>query len=546
MGFFDDIPVEKKGLFDDVPLEKRSDPKIGQPEELKWYEKLAAALPDSFATANVRGSPVGRVAKGLADPGAAVVQMAANALPGEWGGDVNAAIRRREEEYQAARKAAGSEGFDPLRVIGSSIITAPTPGAVAARGAAGMAKAAGIGGATAALDPVVADGDFWAKKGEQVGTGAVTGAALSPLVGALARTVAPKASMNADVELLRREGVNPTAGQALGGWANRLEEKLTSLPIMGDAISAARRRAVEEFNEAAIDRAVKPVGGWVKGAGHEAIAEAGDVLDNAYKQALRSVNHVNFDTPQFNAQFGQLQQMTSGLSEPMQKKWASVLSENVFRKMSPNGSILGADLKMVDSSLGRVASEYSSSPDPTHRELGDAILQLKALLKEQVARSSPEVAAQLKAADRGWAELVRLEGAGKRAANAEGIFTPAQYTMAVREGDRSVRKRATARGEALGQDLATAAQNVLGNKYPDSGTTGRMLAGVGGLAAGAVHPAIPAGLVAGAAAYTPPVQNFIVKLLTERPEMAPDVANYLRRLVAPGAWAAGMLSEDLR
>jgi hypothetical protein len=55
----------------------------------------------------------------------------------------------------------------------------------------------------------------------------------------------------------------------------------------------------------------------------------------------------------------------------------------------------------------------------------------------------------------------------------------------------------------------------------------------GALGSGAINPAIPASLGAGAAAYTSPVQKALVKLATERPELAPQIAERLNALAAP-------------
>lgn len=98
---------------------------LGAPEELSPLEKLAAKLPDWMAGSGggVRGSAVGRLAMGAADPGVALVQMAANAVGA--GDAVNKGIQDTEAKYQAARAAEGSTGFDPLRAVGNVAITAP-------------------------------------------------------------------------------------------------------------------------------------------------------------------------------------------------------------------------------------------------------------------------------------------------------------------------------------------------------------------------------------------------------------------------------------
>lgn len=524
-------------------MEKARKP-IGQPEELTFGEKFAQRfLPDWLGdvggAGGVRGSAVGRLAMGAADPGVAAFQLAANAVGA--GDAVNKSIAETEAKYQAARKDAGSEGFDPLRMIGSTAITAPIGLAgKAATTLGGMAaKGAAQGAISGALNPVT-EGEFWGAKGEQVGLGAAGGAVMAPAVGALARIVSPLASVNPDVAALKQEGIRLTPGQALGGWAGRLEEKATSLPILGDAITAARRRAVEDFNEAAINRAVAPVGASVKGHGQEAVAKAGDILSDAYETAIGKIKGVKFDSPQFNHELGVLQQMAANLEPAHAARFNKALSDVVLGRMSPIGAMIGQTYKRVDSELGQLAARYGKSPMAGEKELGDAVGELQRILRAQVARDNPDFSQAIRAADKGWANLVRVEGAATKAANADGVFTPGQLNLAARTADRSTRRRATARGDSLMQDLGNAAQNVIGNKYPDSGTAGRLLSGAGALGAGMVHPAIPAALAAGSLAYVPQIQNALVAAIANRPDTAPAVANALRRYLAgPAAVMAG-------
>ena len=125
--------------------------------------------------------------------------------------------------------------------------------------------------------------------------------------------------------------------------------------------------------------------------------------------------------------------------------------------------------------------------------------------------------------------MVRIEGAGTAAKAKEGVFTPGQLLNAIRQNDSSVRDRATSRGAALMQDWATQGQKVLGDKYPDSGTAGRMFLGGGALASGAVNPAIPIALAGGAAAYTSPIQKALVAAVSKRPKDAARLAAMLRQ-----------------
>lgn len=527
-------------------MEKARKP-IGQPEELTFGEKFAQRfLPDWLGdvggAGGVRGSAVGRLAMGAADPGVAAFQLAANAVGA--GDAVNKSIAETEAKYQAARKDAGSEGFDPLRMIGSTAITAPIGLAgKAATTLGGMAaKGAAQGALSGALNPVT-EGEFWGAKGKQVGLGAAGGAVMAPAVGALARVISPRASLNADVAALREEGVRLTPGQALGGAMNTLEEKFAgTLPILGDAIKAARRRSVEDFNEAAINKALDAAGkgGAVTGAGFDSIAAAKRVLGSKYDEALSATKGVNFDTPQFNAEFGKLQGMAAELPEPLAKHFNKTVREVVLNQMSPNGSMLPETMQKVTSKLRELRKDWSRSGNMLDRDLGLAYGELLATVEREIGRQAPRFAQAKKAADAGYAALSGVKDAGLRATNTGGIFTPGQLNLALRGADDGAGKWATVESRFPIQKLAQSAQNVIGNTYPDSGSIGRALAAAGALGAGAINPAIPSALTAGSLAYVPQIQNALVAAIANRPDTAPAVANALRRYLAgPAAVMAG-------
>lgn len=94
------------------------------------------------------------------------------------------------------------------------------------------------------------------------------------------------------------------------------------------------------------------------------------------------------------------------------------------------------------------------------------------------------------------------------------------------------------------QDLGSAGQKVIGSKYPDSGTAGRLALGGAAVGAGVINPAIPASLAAGGAMYTRPVQNALVRMITERPQSANVIAELVRRSSPYGAAAVAPLASS--
>lgn len=519
----------------------KADPKIGQPEELTFAEKYLApvlekvGLGEQGAAGKLgvsRSGAVGRAAMGAADPGMAVVQIAANAVG--KGDVVNKRIQEVERQYQAGR-GEDADTFDPLRAAGATGISLMVPGAMAA--GAGIVRGAATGAGFGALDTVKDGGEnFWTDKAKQVGIGAAGGAVMSPLLGAIARVVSPKASTNAELAMLREADINPSIGQALGGWANTAEEKLMSAPILGDAIASMRRNAHKDFNRAVLDAAVGPVGGKASAVGTEGVAAAGNTLRGAYNKAAADAGTVSLEGTSFASRFGDLQGLESKLHPDLRDRFRDVLENEVLRRMSPDGSIAGNQIKKVDSELGRIAAEWRKSSSQSEKELGSAVRAVQQAFRDGLAEANPAYATAREAADQGWRAFRLARNATASAKNKEGVFTPAQFNSAV-QADAG--KAAMGEGRAFMQDEGMAAQNVLGNKYPDSGSIGRLLLN------GAFLPvhygtagATVAGLGLGAAAYARPVQNALVAMIANRPDKAPAVANYLRKLVRPATAAA--------
>lgn len=463
-------------------------------------------------------------------------------------GGVDEMVRQRESQYAASRADAGKSGVDWWRLFGN--VASPAnlgmaralPAAASTLGRVGTS--AGGGAVSAALQPVFGNGDFTQEKMRQMAIGGIAGGAVPAVVGGVSRVVSPRASVNPDLKMLTDAGIKPTLGQALGGRLNALEEKAASLPILGDAISSARGRALEQFNRVAINRASGKVGAQVDEIGQSGVAKAGDVLSQAYDDAIGKVKFVRFD-PQFASDLGQLKGMVQSLTPPMRAKFNKTLDDVVGGRVSVAGSMLGDTVKKVDSELGNQAARYGKSAVASEQELADALKQLQSLLRQQVARSSPEASKAMRAADAGWADLVRVEGAAKAAKNSGGVFTPAQLNMAVQAADKSARKRSVARGTALMQDLSSAGQNVLGNKVPNSFTADRALIAGGGLGSYFIDPMIPAGLLAGAGAYSAPVQSLLRGAVASRPQSAQQIAALLNKSAPMLGPAGGLLALDI-
>lgn len=513
-------------------------------------------------------SKVERFLKGMRDPFDAGAQVLENAVPARVKGAVNRTnnwladrtglvgrvgeggvagdIAAAERDYQ--ERAPG--GVDWMRVLGN--VASPANAALATRALTTARGAAAAGAATGALAPSTQEGgeEFWKDKAQQAGWGAAGGAATNAALRGVARVMVPNASRNPNLALLRREGVEPTVGQTLGGGFNRFEERLTSLPLVGDMITRARNRARDQFNVAAINRATRPIGVTIPEPGHAGIGRAQRALGHAYDDAERTMGAFRLDR-QGIQELRNLQRMAGTLPEREQAAFRTAWERELGR-MSPRGVMLPEAWKRTDSVLGKDAARFGGSTDGYQQQLGDALAEFQRILRENGQRQNPAARAAFQAADQGYAALTRLENASNSAKLTGGNFTPGQLLGAVKRGDTSVRDRVNARGEALMQDLGVAGQDVLGNKVPDSGTAGRLVANLGGIGGvgtaagvGVIEPttamltAVGTGL--GMLAYTAPAQRLLRAMVSSRPG-SPQwqaAANGLRALAARAGPAGG-------
>lgn len=512
---------------------ERLDALKGDPSAMTWFRETLGP------NGNLRGSALGGIMQGMADPVAAGVQIGANLIPGA-GEAINKGIANQEQRYQDARKLAGRDGFDAARLAGTLAETTLVsrmlgPAAPVAEGIVGKTlQGAKQGGIFAAANPVVDNSQpYWEQKGKDVALGAGVGAAAAPVVAGVARLISPKASTNADVAALKAEGIKPTAAQAMGGWVNSVEEKSMSLPIVGDAIRWARQRAEKQFNQAAVNRALKPIGETSTKTGHEAIAEMEQKIGDVYDKVLPKLS-VDVTDPAFLSKIASLRQGVQSLPKDLRDYFDSVLSREIDSRIAPNGVLSGQNLKDAWRALRDLGGKLDRSQDPFQSQLGGAIKQMLEEIKTHVAKSNPAaLVSDLKKADLAYANFKRLQRASASVAAESGNFTPAQLHNAVKAADKSKDKARFARNDALMQDLSGAGKRVLQTKYPDSGTAGRLamnLATAGGVAAFGGVPGLAA-MGGGASMYIPQVQNALLRAVSSRPDSAPMVANSLRDLL---------------
>jgi hypothetical protein len=227
-----------------------------------------------------RGSTLGGIVQGIKDPIDAGAQMlyhgldtvapnavnkineANNWLADKTGlvsripeGGIDQQIKQDEQAYQQDRAASGRGGIDAARIGGNVASTLPLmmiPGGQTLP--AQIASGTAIGAASGALQPVI-QGDFGEEKLKQVGVGSGLGGAFGALGSVLGKAISP--TVRPEVQSLLDDSVRLTPGQIMGGALQRVEDKAQSIPLVGDMITGARNRGVEDLNRAAYARALK-------------------------------------------------------------------------------------------------------------------------------------------------------------------------------------------------------------------------------------------------------------------------------------------------
>lgn len=426
-------------------------------------------------------------------------------------------MQGREQKWQQERKATGDKGIEWAR--GTGQFAASLPFAAMAPASGPIAAGAMQGAMQMGLMPTTdASKSYGSQKAGQLKSGAIFGGLFGAGQKLLGGLISPKVSP--DVKKLAEEGVTTTFGQSIGPRAARAEEKLASVPGLGDLIKDSQRNAIESFNKAAYNRVLEPVGAKFEGdVGHDAVRRIGDKLSAAYESLVPALKLVPDE--KLSQDLTEAAAAKATMSESAAKQFDAILEKHL-----PRGPLEGAPLKKLESQLTFEIGRFGKSPDPSHQMIADALSDVRSAVLENLARSRPEAAEKLSAINGGWANLVRVERA---AANAkDGIFTPEGLLTAVKAADSSVRKRATARGESLMQDLGQSGLSVLGKAYPDSGSAGRVL-----MSGGALGLASPSALAAGAVAsvpYLPGVRKLSPLAVTARPSWAPAA----RKIVESG------------
>lgn len=431
---------------------------------------------------------------------------------------VDEMVKAEQAAYEAQRKAAGETGIDVGRIAGNIINPANLVGGL-------RAGAATAGAVQGALQPVTAE-NFAEEKAKQTALGAVGGKLGEVAAKTVGRVLSP---LQTKAEATMRElGITPTPGQTLGGSFKKVEDFAQNLPLIGESIRTAREKVLFDFNKGVINKALGKVNDKLPEnvIGRDAVAYAAEQVSNKYDDVLSKMNF-NLD---FKTTSGILDALNKApLSSTAQKEQASTILNNTVLSKFAGQKLTGAEYKSIESDLAKAAASYSTSPTAAEREIGAALKDVLSVFKKELYQQNPRYTPQLRRIDSAYGDLKVMEKAAANTGAENGVFTPKQYSAAVKQSDISRGKSQFAKGKAREQGVSDAALQVMGK---DTGTTleGRLaLSSLGGIAVlSQPQIALPAASLA-MGAYSPVGLKITDALLRQRPDLVRQFGGQLQQ-----------------
>lgn len=435
---------------------------------------------DPTILAQLEGTPPAAVTKkepsfwsgvktGFADPLYGAAQLADKAInplrqmisPGA--SSMEDVIKERE---------SGDVGSTVGRIVGNVVNPATwVGGTVTKLPKAAMAANAALQSAIAPTS--VEEGqDFATEKAKQIGLG-VGGA---QLLGRAVKGFTP----TKEAQQLMDQGIQPSFGQSVGGAMNRLESRITSMPLIGDAALMARTRPLKEFDEVIIKR--------VTGGNAKTLDDANTYASKLYDEVVPALK------PTTEAVTGVQSALRNAQSNPeMTQQNIGILSGLIDKHFDTFGQLSGEGIKKVDSELGHLARKYAGG-DPASKTLADEIYNVQQALRQGLEVGlPPELQGKMATANATWRELIPVNKAASSRADEK--ITPRALQKAI------ARQKRTDVTRMMDDPLIDPAVAVLPQNIPDSGTAGRLAMMGGSLGGASAFGVAPSLLGGGVAAY---------------------------------------------
>lgn len=406
------------------------------------------------------------------------------------------------DQGRAALEAMNA--VNPNQSVGGSLV-----GGILGAGAAEGMLAARAPAALARFAPRIADTAYGALSGFNGasegqgaqgaltgGLGALAGGAVGERamrgVGAVARGVTDPA-----VQRLRDLGVPMTVGQVvrnggvLGRTIGKLEEAAASIPLVGSQVAQRFDDGLRGVNRAAFDIGAETTGNQVQDIGSAGIGQLRQLVGDQYDRALNGVNVGIPTDPGAVADISAALARTNDLPQ-VGRDAADALRYRIEGGTDDAGNMSGRDFQEAYRGLAR--DGRAAANGPYAHEFAGIMRDGQDALAGALERQNPGAFGQFvdaNTANRRTNVLADAVNAAKNRPDGVDIFTPAQLNTAdANSATRLTGRLNSASGNRPFYQLATDAQQVMGNRLPNSGTADRGLAalalgGLGGAGVGA-------------------------------------------------------------
>jgi len=344
------------------------------------------------------------------------------------------------------------------------------------------------------------------------GTGEGVGRALPNSIAKMGQMVKPTPA----AQRLIDQGVYPTPGQTLGGGFKKLEDSLTSFPGLGSAVSKGQSDALRQGNQLAMSQ-----GGIKVPAGRDGYQQLANHFDGAFDQATKNLAFDINDNAYLTGVQSIMQKRgldKAGIDD-IERFFTNYRANTNMPAPNPNSTGLsaagqmqprqivgGEDFHSMLQNLRGEGASFRKSLDPFQRRLGEAYKDIYNLTDGSLAQQgivNPADIAAFRKVRTDYANVAPALNAGELTTvnRNQGIFSPEQYqsslvTNAKKMGNTAAVRKGTLPQQQLADDMV----EVLGGKYPDSGTAFRMAVNGGiPMGAGMVDPVTGLGLATGMA-----------------------------------------------
>lgn len=459
----------------------------------------------------------------------------------------------REERQAAINKSYQVADSSTAGAIGDAVGNAlPNLAVGVATGGTSLLPAMAVQGATsyATTPGDISDRAF---SGALAAGGEAVGRALPLAISRLVQPINPTPA----AQRLINQGVVPTPGQAAGGGFKKVEDALTSRPGFGAAVNRAQKEAAEQGAQVAMSQ-----GGVNVPAGREGYRRLADYFDDAFR-ARTAPLAFDLNDSAFNAEVQNIMRQrglnAAGVDDI--NNFFSNLRTNTnmpapgapgtavtLMHQPPTRQLMGGDdFHGMLQNLRTEGASFRKSQDPFQRRLGEAYRDIYNLADNALSTQGIVNAADAEAFRqlRGqYAAVAPALKAGElNTVNRNlGIFTPEQYQSSLVNNAKQMGNRSSVRlGTHPQQQLADDMVEVLGSRYPDSGTAFRTaISGRGGIPF--VSPAIDLGMYGvGRAIYNEPVQRYLIGGYNGQRALAEALRNFAPMTGQIGASTAPQL-----